>query len=186
MTRALKVPANRSLLDRPQRLGILPTIWFWNDWGVQRLILPFILISLPVFLLLDMLRMWLGLEPWVTIAVNLVLAFLMMGMIERYVRAQARRSVTEIAGSPRLVIQDTQIGSALTGRELMVSMAIVSGILTVLLLLQASPAVLGATAVYGVALIVTTLRRSMSRARSLASDEKSEAPGLREPQQGKR
>ncbi|MCY1055598.1 hypothetical protein OV142_10865 [Nannocystis sp. SCPEA4] len=158
-------------------------MWFWNNWDAQRLILPFVLLfTVPAFLLIDALRMRAGLDTWVSIVPSLVISYLTMGLVERHVRAQARlRSVEEIADAPPPVTHSAQ-----TGRSLMISMAVVSGALTVLLLLQVGPAVLGAAAVCGVALIVTTLWRGTSGATRLASGQKSGVPGLPESKQDER
>ncbi|PCC73567.1 hypothetical protein SAMN02745121_08453 [Nannocystis exedens] len=126
--------------------------------------------------------MRLGLEPWVSIVITLTMSVLMMGLMERYVREQARlRSVEESAEVPL-----PATAGARAGRGLVISMAAVAGALTVLLLLQVSFALLGAAAVGGVALIAATLWRGSSGARRLASGEKSGAPALPESEQGER
>ncbi|MCY1070602.1 hypothetical protein OV090_38025 [Nannocystis sp. RBIL2] len=183
MESAPTIPARRSLLDRPQRLGLLPTIWFWNNWDSQRLLLPFVLLfAVPAFLVCDALRMWVGLEPWVSIVPNLVISCLTMGLVERRVRKGARlRRMPDIADAPPPVMHGAQVG-----RALMLSMAVVSGTLTVLLLLRASFVVLGGAAVGGGVLIAATLWRGTSGARRLASGDESAAPGLPESEQGER
>ena len=84
------LPANRSLLDRPQSCGFLPTWWFWNNWEAQRLLLPFVLFAVPVSLTINLLQVYLGLGAWVSIVAGLLISILTMGFVERYVRAQAR------------------------------------------------------------------------------------------------
>ncbi|MDC0672434.1 hypothetical protein [Nannocystis radixulma] len=140
-------------------------MWFWNDWEAQRLLMPFALMSVPFVLLIDVLQLWLRLSAWIPITAGLVIPYLTMGLVERYVRAQVRlRPHPEAIVDARPVVAQ----GVHAGRALMASMAVVSGVLTVLVLLQVSPAVLGATAVCGGALVFITLRYSRSRARSLA------------------
>lgn len=99
MENASTIPARRSLLDRPQRLGLLPTIWFWNNWDAQRLLLPFVLLfAVPAFLVCDALRMWAGLDTWVSLVPSLLISCLTMGLVERRVRKRARlRCAPDIA-----------------------------------------------------------------------------------------
>lgn len=82
----------RSLTSRPQRLGFLPTYWFWNDWERQRLVLPLIaLVAVPVTPLLFLLFVKLQLSVWALIAVNTVYPYVVMGLVERHVRNKLRR-----------------------------------------------------------------------------------------------
>lgn len=82
------------LLERPQRLGFLPSWWFWNQKENWRLIrLPMVLLVLVVFVALELV----SLPPLlgaVTVAVTLTLA---LGLAERYVRQKAltRRAMPE-------------------------------------------------------------------------------------------
>lgn len=183
METAPTIPARRSLLSRPQRLGVLPTIWFWNNWDAQRLLLPFVvLFAVPAFLVCDALRMWAGLATWVSLVPSLLISCLTMGLVERRVRRRARpRCVPDLADAPPTVTHGAQVGRALT-----LSMAVVSGTLTVLLLLQVSSVVLGGAAVGGGVLIAAALWRGRSGARRLASGGESAAPGLPQSQQRER
>jgi hypothetical protein len=165
MARELEVPARRSLLAKPQRLGFLPTMWFWNDWETQRLLMPFVLMSVPLFLLIHVLQRWIGLSAWIPITTGLVVPYLMMGLVERYVRAQARLRPPEAIDEVRPIVTVTR---RVHGPALALSTAVASGALTLSVLLQASPVALGVTAVCGLALVAVTLRYGRSRARSLA------------------
>ena len=158
------VPAGRSLLARPQKWGILPTMWFWNDWETQRLLVPFALMTAPFLLLINVLQMWLRLSAWIPITAGLVVPYLTMGLVERYVRTQVR-----LHPRPEAIVDARPVVAhgVDAGRALMLTMAVVSGVLAALALLQVSPAAVGATAVFGVALVVITLRFYWSRARNL-------------------
>lgn len=88
------VPANRTLLDRPQRLGCLPTIWFWSDLECQRLVVPLIALTVPFGLAAQYLIMTrLGLAP--TLVFSTLWPYLVMGFIERHIRNELRRRATE-------------------------------------------------------------------------------------------
>ncbi|MCY1008613.1 hypothetical protein OV079_24230 [Nannocystis pusilla] len=77
----------------------MPTIWFWNNWDAQRLLLPFVLLfAVPAFLVCDALRMWAGLDTWVSLVPSLLIFCLTMGLVERRVRKRARlRCAPDIA-----------------------------------------------------------------------------------------
>jgi hypothetical protein len=85
----------RSLLDSRQRLGIVPTWWFWNSWEQQRLLLPLaLLIAVPLGLACFALQV-LGVSIWLTTAFCLVSPIVFQGLVERHIRASlARRSLT--------------------------------------------------------------------------------------------
>jgi hypothetical protein len=80
----------RSLLDRPQRLGILPTWWFWNDrenwrhvgWAFGALVVVMSIVLLFV-----------ELSPLVAGLIAGSTILLAQGLLEKYVRRQviARR-----------------------------------------------------------------------------------------------
>lgn len=184
MGRELKVAARRSLVARPQRLGILPTIAFWNDWEAQRLILPFVIMTAPVLLLINVLQMWLRLHAWISIAANLVIPFLTMGLVERYVRAQVRRRAALESGDARSLVAKNVQASRHAGRALMISMALFSGVLTVLLMLQANAAAFGAAVICGGALIATVLRQSRCERRLAAAGPEDHEESLRSPAGG--
>lgn len=85
-------PARRHLLDRPQRLGFLPTLWFWNDHERHRLALPLVLsLSLPLVPLLFFLVVRFQLPFSLFVVVNTLAPYVAMGVIERYIRRELRR-----------------------------------------------------------------------------------------------
>lgn len=87
-----ELPVRRALIDRPQRLGFLPTWWFWNDHEQQRLLRPLIAaISLPLTPLLFFLMLKLQWSVWTLIAVSTLWPLLVCGLVERHVRAELRR-----------------------------------------------------------------------------------------------
>lgn len=91
-----------SLLDRPQTFGILPTMWFWNDWERQRLLMPLILtVSLPLGPLVFFAIVALGFSSWVWIAFLVVYPCLLMGLVERKVRAALRHRSIDDAVVPQ-------------------------------------------------------------------------------------
>lgn len=93
------LPARRSLLDRPQRLGFLPTLWFWNDRERQRLLLPLIvMIAVPLTPLLFFLMVWLQLPMWTLLLAGTVWPQLVCGLVERRIRGELRRRA--LAPSP--------------------------------------------------------------------------------------
>jgi hypothetical protein len=84
----------RYLLDRPQRLGILPTWWFWNDRKNWRLVRwPFAIAVAALVFTLGVLSLPLPLELGILLG-TYVLA---LGSVEKYVRRQAmkRRALAE-------------------------------------------------------------------------------------------
>ncbi|MCY1064780.1 hypothetical protein OV090_08405 [Nannocystis sp. RBIL2] len=103
----LHVPsARRHLLDRPQRLGFLPTTWFWNDAERQRLVLPIVLSVtlpwMPVFFYLVM--RWPSAFALFVIA-NTLAPYLGMGLIERHIRRELRRRALADAEPGELPVQ---------------------------------------------------------------------------------
>lgn len=97
---ASNVPARRSLLARPQKLGFLPTLWFWNDPENQRLLAPVVILVTPLWVLLNAIQMWLRLDAWVSIAGGLAICVLTQGLVERYIRRQLRLPVRSVARFP--------------------------------------------------------------------------------------
>lgn len=84
--------ARRHLLDRPQRLGFLPTAWFWNDPERQRLVLPIVLsVTLPSMPVLFWLVTRWPIPFALFVAVNALAPYLGMGLIERHIRRELRR-----------------------------------------------------------------------------------------------
>lgn len=89
-------PVRRSLLDRPQRLGFLPTWWFWNDYERQRLTMPLIAtIAVPLTLLFLFLMAWLQLPVWLFLVFGTVWPHLVLGLVERRVRRELRQRALE-------------------------------------------------------------------------------------------
>lgn len=105
----------RSLLDRPQRLGFLPTLWFWNDHERQRLLfLPLFAAWLPPAFLVTYITLRFALPTWLPTGLGIVYAILAQGLVERHIRkrleamppeARLARSTTHAAPrtSPALI-----------------------------------------------------------------------------------
>lgn len=83
------VPAPpRSLMDRPQRLGFLPTFWFWRGlYREKRLRMLLTLLALPAWGLT--LLWWTYIGP--SLLAPIVLMYLAEGIIERLVRSEITR-----------------------------------------------------------------------------------------------
>jgi hypothetical protein len=98
MTSDLARSSPASLLRTPQRLGILPTWWFWNDDERQRLLLPLSLVTaLPLGPILFFMTINMGLSSWLPIAILLVVyPTLLMGLVERHIRRQLRRRIAAV------------------------------------------------------------------------------------------
>ena len=83
-----ELPARRAFLDRPQRLGFLPTWAFWDDHEQQRLVRPIVAaIALPLTPLLFFLMVKLQWSVWTLIAASMLWPSLVCGLVERHVRA---------------------------------------------------------------------------------------------------
>jgi hypothetical protein len=85
--------ANRSLLDRPQRLGILPSYWFWKQENPPAIRWGFALLAAVTVYLTVMLA-----DSVITAAIIPPLVLLLaQGLLEKYVRRQAmkRRALTD-------------------------------------------------------------------------------------------
>lgn len=88
----------RSLLDRPQALGFLPTLWFWNHRERQILLLPLAALTiLPATYALSILILRLHLPIWGIFAFALLSPFLLMGIVERHLR----RELVRLPRAPR-------------------------------------------------------------------------------------
>ncbi|MFO7566893.1 MAG: hypothetical protein R6X02_29890 [Enhygromyxa sp.] len=97
MTDELEHPAppSRSLLDRPQPLGILPTRWFWTDRKNRRL--AGWLFGALVFMMLVMLNAF-ALHPVLDAVIIAAVLLVARGLLEKYVRHKAlqrRRALAE-------------------------------------------------------------------------------------------
>lgn len=90
MTSEIAPRTQNSLVSRPQRLGILPTWWFWNDWERQRLLLPLTLVTaIPLGPILVVGAIKLQLNVWLLQALLFgVYPILLMGLVERHIRRQ--------------------------------------------------------------------------------------------------
>jgi hypothetical protein len=90
MNTAIEKPPDpgRTLLDRPQALGVLPTWWFWNQPDNWRLVRwPFAVLVVLLMVILDLLAI--GPLAYVLVIVgSLVLG---TGLLEGYVRRRALR-----------------------------------------------------------------------------------------------
>ncbi|MFY0533068.1 hypothetical protein [Nannocystis pusilla] len=87
-----ELPARRHLLDRPQRLGFLPTYWFWSDPAREALLRPLTMaIGLPLTPLLFFMMVKLQWSIWTLIAASALWPSLVCGLVERHVRAELRR-----------------------------------------------------------------------------------------------
>jgi hypothetical protein len=86
-----QLPARRSLLARPQRLGFLPTLWFWNDAARQWLIAPIVLATaIPLTLLVQQLAVRFPALAAPLFVLVAIYPFALMGLVERHVRRQLR------------------------------------------------------------------------------------------------
>lgn len=84
-----------NLMASPQRLGVLPTMSFWQDAGVRRIVgLPFSLLVL----ILAVVGFAVRFDPLLETAVLLVAYFGGLGLLERYVRAGVLRRRELAAG----------------------------------------------------------------------------------------
>lgn len=127
------LPARSALTGRPQVLGLLPTLRFWNDRARQRTILPWIAgTGIPLVWALEHLALKLHLGAWPGIAFAVVYPFLIMGLVER----QIRRELRDMAFDRRLA-RATEDGAARPpGRTLLVAAAIFSALVATLVALQ--------------------------------------------------
>lgn len=109
----MNLPARRptSLLERPQRLGVLPTLPFWNDPAHQQLLRPLVVaIVAPLTPLLLYLQIVLGLPSWTNLAAIFVVPMLIMGLVERKIRRELQRRAVApepVADAPESAPRDT-------------------------------------------------------------------------------
>lgn len=151
MQRDHNLPVRRSLLSQPQRLGVLPTYWFWNDRERQRLVRPIIaLVALPVTPLLFLLVVKLQLPIWLLLA-GAVYPFLVMGLVERHVRkALLLRPVGAVVAAP-----NPSATSDSRDRALSATLTVVCSIFTLLALIDANNAVMLIAFAVGAAASIT-------------------------------
>lgn len=161
------VPSSpRALLDRPQRLGLVPTWWFWNDPERYRLALPLVLLlSLPLIPLTFFLVIRFQLH-FLLIAVSSTFPpYVALGLIERHIRSELRRR--ELAGA--------EVGEALdqasppdlitspSGRRLYWVLAAFGGVATAVALGQVWGALAAALTVLILALLIAAARHLSPR-----------------------
>ena len=158
-----RAPAlRRSLLDRPQQLGICPTLWFWSDWDRQRLLIPLVLaIAVPVAPLMHWLTVHFQWSIWPLVIVNTLYPFAVMGVIERQIRHlrdpnSARKRTNSPPPGPLVLFSGLTVLSVLL---LMTFTAPQAGGAAVLVLL---------TVLAGAALAIALLPRTGRAARLLA------------------
>ncbi|MFO7563576.1 MAG: hypothetical protein R6X02_13095 [Enhygromyxa sp.] len=81
-----QIEHGRYLMDHPQRLGILPTWWFWSDrknWRPVRW--PFAIAAAAMVLALAVV----SLPPALEFGILMTAYFLALGSVEKYIRHQA-------------------------------------------------------------------------------------------------
>ncbi|HEY8379597.1 MAG TPA: hypothetical protein VIK91_24060 [Nannocystis sp.] len=124
--------ARRALLDRPQRLGFVPTLWFWNDAARQGLLLPLVIATaIPLVLLVQFLAVRIPALAGPLLLAVVLFPFLLMGLVERHIR---RRLLTGPVALPREPDDDPDRFERL-GR----AVPVVVGLLGALLLVLAGP-----------------------------------------------
>lgn len=84
-------PGKRAYLDRPQRLGFLPTSAFWNRRDVWKLVwLPTVIVSILWSVLLDLFVF--DFTPiWVSGLLGGMGFVVFIGLLERYLRSRLRQ-----------------------------------------------------------------------------------------------
>lgn len=93
---------SRSLMARPQRLGFLPTLWFWEAWGMERpLVSGFVGMLLTAVGLL-VCHLLLALDyPLAAILATPLIPWVGYGLLERALRqAVQRRRARQPAALP--------------------------------------------------------------------------------------
>lgn len=162
----------RSLDERPQLLGFLPTIWFWNDTTSQQLLRPLsTVVMVPMGVLTVFLTVWSGVSIWFWLSFQAVISFIMMGVVERFIRKQLRLRAPSREG------QGAPLPKA-AGASFLLMLAAIAGIFTLLLFLQASTVVLGVAVMSSVALLIGTVWRSYIAAQVLPPAAGKDSPML--------
>lgn len=96
------LPEEESLLAHAQPLGFLPSHAFWRQWSnLKRLAPLYGILSASVLLVILVFPSVLG-YPVGLMATLVVLNELMVGGVERYVRKEAVRRLSEGKGAPAL------------------------------------------------------------------------------------
>ncbi len=95
----LSEPAKQPVyLDRPQRLGILPTYSFWNQPDVWRLAGPFMRVAFIVWMAALVLLPG-RLSLWTLALVCIAGPELLLGLFERHIRRRMRQRAALRAGA---------------------------------------------------------------------------------------
>lgn len=89
-----------SLVAKKQPLGILPTLWFWNDEANFRLARPFVLAQIWISLPLASYAYLHGVSFAVLLPTILGSYVLLMGGIERYVRHAVEQRRKRLSDGP--------------------------------------------------------------------------------------
>ncbi|MCY1059808.1 hypothetical protein [Nannocystis sp. SCPEA4] len=170
------LPAPRSLLDRPQRLGVLPTLWFWNDADRQWLVIPIILstaVPLTIAVQLLVVRFPALSSPLLLLVV--LYPFLLMGLVERHIRRH-------LADPAALLPANTSPPSPFA-RAVPVVVGVTCAVLLALATLEIRGAMLVA-AVAGGSLAIALLphtRRALDRSASATGERTSLPPAGESP-----
>lgn len=165
----------RNLLDQPQRLGLLPTYWFWNDRERQRLLLPIVtLAACCVTPLLVVLVVWFELPIWSLLVVGILWPQVLMGLVERRLRAELRRrALSDVpAESPA-----PSLSSARSGDGVFLALAAFGALGIVGAVVAAWGAVAALWTALGLALLIGGARYSSRRVRQLA-ERASDPPAI--------
>jgi hypothetical protein len=159
------LPAQRTLLTNSQRLGFLPTLWFWNDRGRQRLIFPLIAVTgVPLAALSVYINALLHLGGWLPSAFAVLYPFLLMGIVERHIRRELRSRPSE-----ERALAATAIGpSKPLSRAFMATLAVLCLSVSMLMSLGASGSLLLTVAlvlmgVAGTLALLPQTRRALHR-----------------------
>ncbi|MFO7563052.1 MAG: hypothetical protein R6X02_10455 [Enhygromyxa sp.] len=96
---------SKSLVDHPQRLGILPTWWFWNDrenWRHVRWFFAGLVVLMSVVLV------FVQLHPLVAGTIAGLSMLLALGTLEKYVRRQVleRRQLAAAGPATRSALDE--------------------------------------------------------------------------------
>lgn len=93
MTTLAPVPADNELarLERPQRLGFLPTLAFWKRREVWKIAGPWAAAFVLLWTVLLDLFVRGSIPPWVTPVLAGAGPVLFVGLLERYLRARLER-----------------------------------------------------------------------------------------------
>ncbi len=86
-------------LDRPQRLGFLPTEAFWERRDVKKAARPLIVgFAFQWFMMIDLFAP--GLPVWANSALSVAGLYLFVALLERYIRARLRARARLLPADP--------------------------------------------------------------------------------------